>query len=58
MLFGVQLGGGTDIGNALGSCQRLITRPAETLLILVSDLFEGGDLDLLRTPSMCSCAAV
>ena len=27
VLFGVQLGGGTDIGNALGACQRLITRP-------------------------------
>ena len=49
VLFGVQLGGGTDIGNALGACQKLITRPAETLLILVSDLFEGGDLDLLRS---------
>ena len=49
VLFGVQLGGGTDIGNALGACQQLVTRPAETLLILVSDLFEGGDLDLLRT---------
>ena len=49
VLFGVQLGGGTDIGNALGACQRLITRPAETLLVLVSDLFEGGDVDVLRS---------
>jgi hypothetical protein len=49
VLFGVQLGGGTDIGNALGACQRLITRPAETVLVLVSDLFEGGDVDLLRS---------
>jgi hypothetical protein len=48
VLFGVQVGGGTDIGNALGACQRLITRPSETLLILVSDLFEGGDVDVLR----------
>jgi hypothetical protein len=48
VLFGVQVGGGTDIGNALGACQRLITRPPETLLILVSDLFEGGDVDVLR----------
>jgi hypothetical protein len=48
-LFGVQLGGGTDIGNALGVCGRLITRPGETLLILVSDLFEGADVDVLRT---------
>ena len=27
VLFGVQLGGGTDIGSALGYCQRLVTRP-------------------------------
>jgi VWA domain containing CoxE-like protein len=48
VLFGVQVGGGTDIGNALGACQRLITRPSETLLILVSDLFEGGDVEVMR----------
>jgi Mg-chelatase subunit ChlD len=43
VLFGIQLGGGTDINRALAYCQRLITRPASTILILVSDLFEGGD---------------
>jgi VWA domain-containing protein len=43
VLFGTQLGGGTDINRALAYCQRLITRPAQTILILVSDLFEGGD---------------
>jgi len=43
VLFGTQLGGGTDINRALSYCQRLITRPAATILILVSDLFEGGD---------------
>jgi Mg-chelatase subunit ChlD len=48
VLFGVQLGGGTDIGGALGYCRRLITRPAETVLVLVSDLFEGGDTTALR----------
>ena len=32
VLFGVQLGGGTDIASALGYCQRLITRPADTVL--------------------------
>lgn len=49
VLFGVQLGGGTDIANALAACQRLITRPRESMLLLISDLFEGGDLDLMRT---------
>jgi hypothetical protein len=43
LLFGVQLGGGTDINQALGYCQGLIQRPAETVLVLLSDLFEGGD---------------
>jgi Mg-chelatase subunit ChlD len=47
VLFGVQLGGGTDIAGAIGYCQRLVTRPADTVLVLVSDLFEGGDPQLL-----------
>jgi Mg-chelatase subunit ChlD len=45
VLFGTQLGGGTDINRALAYCQRLITRPGRTILILVSDLFEGGNQD-------------
>lgn len=43
LLFGAQLGGGTDIDQALAWCQQVITRPPRTHLILVSDLFEGGD---------------
>ena len=42
VLFGVQLGGGTDINRALAYCQSLVTRPEETVLVLISDLFEGG----------------
>jgi Mg-chelatase subunit ChlD len=45
VLFGTQLGGGTDINRAIAYCQRIITRPASTILILISDLFEGGDRD-------------
>ena len=45
VLFGTQLGGGTDINRALAYCQRLITRPASTIVVLVSDLFEGGNRD-------------
>jgi hypothetical protein len=48
VLFGVQLGGGTDIAQAIGYCQQLITRPADTVLVLVSDLFEGGNAALLH----------
>lgn len=43
VLFGTQLGGGTDINQALGYCQSLIRQPQETILVLISDLFEGGD---------------
>jgi Mg-chelatase subunit ChlD len=43
LLFGTQLGGGTDINRALAYCQGLITRPLETILILLSDLYEGGN---------------
>ena len=48
VLFGVQLGGGTDIGAALGYCRRLINRPRQSVLILVSDLFDGGAPGLLQ----------
>ena len=43
VLFGTQLGGGTDIGRALAYCQQLVTRPSKTVLVLVTDLYEGGD---------------
>jgi Mg-chelatase subunit ChlD len=42
VLFGCQLGGGTDINRALAYCQQLVSRPEETLVVLISDLFEGG----------------
>jgi Mg-chelatase subunit ChlD len=42
VLFGTQLGGGTDINQALAYCQGLITRPRDTLFVLISDLIEGG----------------
>jgi Mg-chelatase subunit ChlD len=42
VLFGVQLGGGTDINGALAYCQTLIERPEDTILVLISDLYEGG----------------
>jgi len=42
VLFGVQLGGGTDINRAVAYCQGLVTRPRQTLFVLISDLYEGG----------------
>jgi hypothetical protein len=43
VLFGTQLGGGTDINQALAYCQSLVRHPQETILVLISDLYEGGD---------------
>jgi Mg-chelatase subunit ChlD len=42
VLFGTQLGGGTDINKAIAYCQTLITRPRDSVFVLVSDLIEGG----------------
>ena len=41
-LLSVQLGGGTDIGQALRYCETLIEDPTRTVLALVSDFGEGG----------------
>lgn len=43
MLFGVQLGGGTDINKSVAYCEQFITDPRRTLFILITDLFEGGN---------------
>lgn len=48
LLFGVQLGGGTDIARALTYCQGVITRPQDTVMVLVTDLYEGGDSREMR----------
>lgn len=45
VLFGVQLGGGTDIDMALAYCQDKIEEPAQTHLVLITDLYEGGNAE-------------
>jgi len=47
VLFATQLGGGTDINQAVGYGQSLVRRPADTVMVLISDLFEGGDEEAL-----------
>ena len=42
LLFGFQLGGGTDIEKSVAYCQQLIDTPKKTLFFLISDLMEGG----------------
>lgn len=48
LLFGVQLGGGTDINGALTYCQQIISRPQDTVLVLITDLYEGGTEEPMR----------
>ncbi|REK76757.1 VWA domain-containing protein [Paenibacillus paeoniae] len=43
MLFGIQLGGGTDINKSLAYCEPFIAELKKTMFILVSDLYEGGN---------------
>ena len=44
VLFASQLGGGTDINRAVAYAEeRFIEKPDKTLLLLISDLYEGGD---------------
>lgn len=43
MLFGIQLGGGTDINKSIAYCEEFIGEPKKTLFILISDLYEGGN---------------
>jgi Mg-chelatase subunit ChlD len=57
VLFGTQLGGGTDINKALAYCQSLIRQPTDTILILISDLYEGGNRDELLQRAAAIAAA-
>lgn len=52
VLFGIQLGGGTDINRAVGYCQSLVREPRNTIMVLISDLYEGGvEKNLLQRAS-------
>lgn len=57
VLFGTRLGGGTDIAAALGYCRSLLRRPADTVFVLISDLFEGGDQALMLARAAAMVAA-
>ncbi len=43
LLFGIQMGGGTDINKSVAYCQQFIETPSKTLFFLISDLDEGGN---------------
>lgn len=48
LLFGVQLGGGTDINLAISYCQDLVNKPEDTILVLITDLYEGGNVEQMH----------
>jgi len=59
LLFGTQLGGGTDINRALAYCESVVRRPSETILVLISDLYEGGVReDLLKRAASLAASGV
>jgi Mg-chelatase subunit ChlD len=59
VLLGTQLGGGTDINRALAYAQGLVTRPRDTILVLISDLYEGGVRDeMLRRVASLTASGV
>jgi Mg-chelatase subunit ChlD len=41
VIFGTQLGGGTDTTPALRYCAQLMTRPSDTVVVLISDLYDS-----------------
>lgn len=43
LLFGFQMGGGTDIAKSIAYCQGLVQEPSKTIFFLISDLEEGGN---------------
>ena len=49
VLFSVQLGGGTDIAKAVAYAQSRISNPGRSIVVLVSDFYEGGsEYELVR----------
>ncbi|MBE3560938.1 MAG: VWA domain-containing protein [Ktedonobacteraceae bacterium] len=48
LLFGTQLGGGTDTSPALSYCQQIITRPNQTILVLITDLYDSSPEQMLH----------
>ena len=54
-LMKVQLGGGTDIGNAMNYAATLVENPRRTIIVLVTDFFEGGDASRLLNVTKRLC---
>jgi len=48
VIFGTQLGGGTDTSRALAYCEQLVQRPRDTVMVLISDLYDSQPKQMLR----------
>src|SRR5262249_50904049 len=55
VLMKVQLGGGTDIGKAVGSASQIVETPRRTIVVVISDFFEGASPEILvgRVRALC-----
>jgi uncharacterized protein with von Willebrand factor type A (vWA) domain len=49
LLFSLQLGGGTDIAQAVAYGANLVKHPEKCIFVLITDLYEGGDEAALLT---------
>ncbi len=59
VLMSVQLGGGTDIAQALRYCEQLVDNPTRTVITLITDFHEGGSVsDLVATVRRLASARV
>ena len=56
VLMKVQLGGGTDIGKAVAYAQGLVENPRRTIVVLITDFYEGASPAVLvsRVKALCS----
>ncbi len=43
LLYGFELGGGTDINKSVKYCQTLVENPSKTMMFMVTDLYEMGN---------------
>ncbi len=60
ILMKVQLGGGTDIGKAVAYAQGIVENPRRTIVVLVTDFFEGGSPGVLvqRVKALCDQGSI
>lgn len=59
VLLSIQLGGGTDITRALQYAQQLVSQPSRTIVVLITDFYEGrSEHDLIAQVRDMSAAGI